>query len=66
MRGAMNDRAEYYAKGLGSGSSKGWLTQNDVRGFEDLDRSDDPEADKLPQPPAPAPTPLSDASVEDE
>lgn len=65
MRGAMNDRAEYYAKGLGSGSAKGWLTQNDVRGFEDLDRSDDPEADKLPQPPAPVAAPNSDPSAPD-
>lgn len=49
MRGAAKDRAEYYAKGLGSGGSKGWLTQNDVRDLEELDRSDEPEADKLPQ-----------------
>lgn len=53
MRGAAADRAEYYSKGLGLGGVKGWLTQNDVRGFEDLDKSDDPEADALPQPPAP-------------
>jgi HK97 family phage portal protein len=50
MRGAAKDRAEYYAKGLGSGGGKGWLTQNDVRGFEDMDRSDAPEADELAQP----------------
>lgn len=49
MRGAAKDRAEYYAKALGSGGSKGWMTQNDVRGLEELDRIDDPEADKLPQ-----------------
>ena len=48
MRGAAKDRAEFYAKGLGAGGVKGWLTQNDVRDFEDMDRSDDPEADKLP------------------
>jgi HK97 family phage portal protein len=57
MRGAAKDRAEYYAKGLGSGGAKGWLTQNDVRNYEDLDRSDDEGADKLPQPAPPtAPT----------
>jgi len=50
MRGAAKDRAEYYARGLGSGGGKGWLTQNDVRGFEDMDRSDAPEADELAQP----------------
>nr|WP_306766318.1 phage portal protein [Shinella pollutisoli] len=54
MRGAAKDRADYYAKALGSGGGKGWMTQNDVRGLEDLDRSDDPEADKLPQPTAAA------------
>ena len=62
MRGAAKDRAEYYAKALGSGGTKGWMTQNEVRDFEELERSSDPEADKLPQPtakPAPvaAPTP---------
>ena len=60
MRGAAKDRAEYYAKGLGSGGVKGWLTQNDVRGYEDLDPSTDPEADKLPQPTnSPSPTPAN-------
>lgn len=49
MRGAAKDRAEYYAKALGSGGSKGWMTQNDIRALEDLDRSADPDADKLPQ-----------------
>lgn len=56
MSAAPKDKAEYYAKGLGSGGIKGWLTQNEVRDFEDMDRSDDPEADKLPQPPAKTPT----------
>lgn len=50
MRGAAKDRAEYFAKALGTGGGKGWMTQNDVRELEDLDRSDDPEADKLSQP----------------
>lgn len=50
MRGAAKDRAEFYAKALGAGGTKGWMTQNDIRGFEELDPSDDPEADKLPQP----------------
>lgn len=50
MRGDSKSRAEFYARGLGSGGTKGWLTQNDVRGFEDMNRIDDPEADKLPQP----------------
>jgi HK97 family phage portal protein len=57
MRGAAKDRAEYYAKGLGSGGAKGWMTQNDVRDLEDMDRSDDPKANELPQP-APAKPPV--------
>lgn len=52
MRGAQAERGEFYAKGLGSGGSKGWFTQNDVRELEDLNPIDDPEADKLPQPQA--------------
>ena len=55
LRGAAKDRAEYYAKALGSGGAKGWMTQNDVRACEDMDRSDDPKADELPQPTAKAP-----------
>ncbi|MBX9759166.1 MAG: phage portal protein, partial [Beijerinckiaceae bacterium] len=49
MRGAAKDRAEYYAKALGSGGTKGWMTQNDVRALEEMDRSDEPAADELPQ-----------------
>jgi HK97 family phage portal protein len=47
MRGAAKDRGDFYAKALGSGGSKPWMTQNEVRGFEELDKSTDPEADKL-------------------
>lgn len=57
MSSAPKDKAEYYTKALGSGGIKGWLTQNEVRDFEDMDRSDDPEADKLPQPAAKQPEP---------
>jgi len=61
MRGAAKDRADFYAKALGAGGGKGWMSQNDVRGLEELDRSDDPRADELPQSvnqaaPTPAPT----------
>ena len=52
MSSAPKDKAEYYTKALGSGGIKGWLTQNEVRDFEEMDRSDDPNADKLPQPTA--------------
>ncbi len=50
MRGAQKDRAEFYTKALGSGGGKGWMTQNEVRALEELDRSDDPAADELAQP----------------
>lgn len=64
MRGAAADRADFYAKALGAGNGKGWMTQNDVRENEDMDRIDDPEADKLPQPPqaaqAAAPDPANE------
>lgn len=49
MRGVAKDRGEFYAKALGSGGGKGWMTQNEVRSLEELDRSEDPEADALPQ-----------------
>lgn len=52
MRGAAIDRAEYYAKALGSGGGKGWLSQNEVRDAEEFDHSTDPDANKLPQPAA--------------
>jgi len=50
MNANLTQKADYYSKMLGSGGAKGWGTQNEVRDFEDMDRSDDPEADKLPQP----------------
>lgn len=50
MRGAAKDRGDFYAKALGSGGTKGWMTQNEVRELEDLNPSDDPDADLLPQP----------------
>lgn len=51
MRGNTKDQGEFFAKALGAGNGKGWMTQNEVRSKLDMDRSDDPEADKLPQPP---------------
>lgn len=50
MRGAATDRANFYRIALGTGSSKGFLTQNEVRDFEEIDRKDDPKADELQQP----------------
>lgn len=56
MRGTAKDRAEFYAKALGSGGTKGWMTQNEIRSLEDMDPIDDPKADELPQPTAKPPS----------
>lgn len=48
MRGAAKDRAEYYAKALGSGGSPAWMTQNEVREDDGLDAIEG--GDALPQP----------------
>jgi HK97 family phage portal protein len=58
MRGAAKDRAEYYAKALGSGGAPAWMTQNEVREDDGLDPIDG--GDELPKPtnvggPAPVP-----------
>lgn len=65
LRGASKERSEYFKAALGSGGSKGWMTQNEVRALEELDRSDDPEADKLPQPPVSTAKSNSDPSATD-
>lgn len=59
LRGAAKDRAEYYAKALGSGGSPAWMTQDEVRGLEELnpfggDAAVLPVATNVP---APTPTP---------
>jgi len=36
MRGAHKDRAEYFAKALGSGGSPAWMTQDEVRELDEL------------------------------
>lgn len=37
LRASSKDRAEYYAKALGSGGSPAWMTQDEIRALEDLD-----------------------------
>lgn len=37
QRGTLKDQADYFAKGLGSGGSRPWLTQDEVR--DELDRN---------------------------
>lgn len=58
MHASAKERAEFYARMLGAGGTKGWGSQNEVRGLEEMDRSDDPEADKLPQPANTLPKPV--------
>ncbi len=41
LRGDTKSRAEYYTRALGSVSTPGWLTQNEVRSLENLDKVDD-------------------------
>jgi HK97 family phage portal protein len=36
LRGSMKDRADYFAKALGSGGAPGWMTQDEVRNLEEL------------------------------
>lgn len=57
LRASAKDRADYYAKSLGSGGSPAWHTQDEIRAFEDQDPMGG-EAAKLPplinKPTAPA------------
>lgn len=58
LRASAKDRADYYAKALGSGGSPAWMKQDEVRALEDLD-PEGGEAAKLPPlitkaPPPPA------------
>lgn len=58
MRGAANDRSEFYAKALGSGGSPPWMTQNEVRALEELNPVEGGDALIMPvTAAAPDPTP---------
>ena len=54
MRGSAKDRAEFYAKGLGSGGHPGWVSPDEVRELEDMNPMGG-EAAKLPPRNGPAP-----------
>lgn len=59
MRGSMKDRAEYFAKALGSGGSPAWMTQDEVRRMEEMnpmggDAAMLPRPTNVPAPTAPA------------
>lgn len=48
LRGSMEAEANYFSKALGAGGGRGWLTQNDVRAYKDLNPL--PGGDDLPMP----------------
>ena len=52
QRGNAKDSAEYFAKALGSGGTRGWLTQNEVRKILGLNAKSG--GDDLPMPTSPA------------
>lgn len=57
LRGSAKDRAEYYARALGSGGHPGWMTPDEVRTLEEMTPKGG-EAANLPAPsnrPLPAP-----------
>lgn len=56
LRGSMKDRSDYFAKALGSGGSPAWMTQDEVRGLEEMnpmggDAAKLPIATNVPEPP---------------
>lgn len=53
LRGASADRADFYAKALGSGGSPAWITPNEIRELEEMNPIDG--GDKLPVSTNPAP-----------
>jgi HK97 family phage portal protein len=55
LRASAKDRAEYYAKSLGSGGSPAWHTQDEIRAFEDADPMGGEAAKLPPRVAAPAP-----------
>lgn len=50
LRGSLKDRAEYYARGLGTNNSPGWLSQDEVRTDDGWNPMGTPESEKLWQP----------------
>lgn len=60
MRGASKDRAEYFAKALGSGGSPPWMSQDEVRSLEELNPFGGAAAVLPTTTNAPAPAPTAD------
>lgn len=49
LRGSMAEQADFFAKALGSGGQRPFMTQNEVRDKLDMPRSQSPGADELGQ-----------------
>jgi len=47
LRGTLKDQADFFAKAMGSGGSKPFMSQNEVRDRLDLPKSNDPAAESL-------------------
>lgn len=60
LRGSLKDQAEFFAKALGSGGGRGWMTQNEVRDKSELNPKEG--GDELPEPITKAPNEGSGAS----
>lgn len=50
LRGGMKDQSEFFAKALGAGGHRPWMTVNEVRGLSDLPESDAEGTDDLTNP----------------
>jgi HK97 family phage portal protein len=48
LRGSLKDQAEFFAKALGTGGGRGWMTQNEVRDKSELNPMEG--GDELPEP----------------
>jgi len=55
LRGSLKDRTDYYKTALGTISSPGWLSPNEVREDDGWNPSDESQNDKIFQPSSPSP-----------
>ncbi len=55
LRGSLKDRTDYYKAALGTNSSPGWLTPNEIREDDGWNPDEDPDMDKVWQPATMAP-----------
>lgn len=64
VRGSLAERTAYYKAALGTASSPGWLTQNEIREDDGWNPLDNPEADGVPPPPVNAPKPAPAETID--